>query len=85
MTKDSRSATTDPIFSLVAAECAAQLRAEGWAGDGESYDLHMNPGDAEVLRDALGRPGSWMRALTTEERRTFERLVREALTGTARS
>jgi len=67
--------TADAI-ATVANECAHELRAQGWQGDGAAYNLGAYPGDEELLAGVLDR------ATTPEERVAFERCVRACLGAT---
>jgi hypothetical protein len=56
---------------------AEALLGEGWEGSGDYYDLGAYPGDAEALRDELGREP------TQDERRRLEAAIRERLDAAA--
>lgn len=56
-----------------AAECARELRGQGWEGEGSEYDLGNYPGDNEALEDVLGRKTN------LDERILLERCIRAEL------
>lgn len=68
--------STDETLTTIedtATECAVEHRAQGWTGDGAKYDVGIYHGDAEALRDALGRDPS------RDELLAFEREIRNEL------
>lgn len=50
-------------------ESVRELRAQGWQGGGEDYNLEAFPGDVEALEARMLRPA------TQEERNAFEEHV----------
>lgn len=56
-----------------AMHCAAELRRQGWEGDGAAYDIGVYTGDVDDLEKLLGREAS------QEERVLLERCIKAEL------
>lgn len=65
--------TLADTISGSALHCADELRAQGWQGGGESYDLGAYPGDREDLEKLLSRKA------TRDERALLERCIKAEL------